>query len=164
MIPGNPYVDGLLWLTPYNAFVENAAPWDSSQPTVITYAFGAENTTYPVYDPESTVDQVTTTAWQSYEKAAIVSALAQWSAVANVTFSKVPISSDPTSIDLHFLITDEANTRAYFSGEKGVQAFTTLPFDYGPNYGIHDQPYSPDYSVFNDQGYGWTKDALNPGR
>ena len=157
--PSNIYMAPLLWLTPYNPF-----PVHGGQ-TVISYAFGAP-VTYVVNDPESTVNSVVATQWQSdstglWEQSAIKSALNAWANVANIAFQQ---TQDFGSATFHFIATDEAGMSAYFSGEKGVQAMSTLPFNYGPNYGVSpDKPYSPGYTIFNQQGYGWTADALKPG-
>src|SRR3954469_4047744 len=57
----------------------------------------------------------------------------------------------------------QSGMRDYFSGDKGVLAFSTLPNNYGPNYGLVENDYTPGYVVFNQEGYGWTSTGLVPG-
>jgi serralysin len=152
----NVYLDALLWLTPT---IPIQFPVNSAGQTVVTYAFGGPGS-YAVYDPESTVDKVTATAWQSYEQQATVEALQAWADVANISITP---AADFNSATWHLLTTNEAGMQAYFSGEKGVQAMSTLPNNYGPNYGEPEPNYTPGWSIFNTQGYGWTKAGLAPG-
>lgn len=151
----SPYMDALLWLTPTNPFL----PPNNAKQTVVTYAFGGPGT-YAVYDPESTVDRITATAWRSYEQQAAVKALQAWADVANIS---ITLATDFNSATWHLLTTNEAGMAAYFSGEKGVQAMSTLPNNYGPNYGEAEAHYTPGRSIFNTQGYGWTMAGLKPG-
>ncbi|GJE35493.1 M10 family metallopeptidase [Methylobacterium oxalidis] len=148
------YLDALLWLTPTNPF-----PVSRTGQTVVTYAFGGPGT-YAVYDPESTVDRITATAWQSYEQQATLKALQAWADVANISFKP---AADFNSATWHLLTTSEAGMQAYFSGAKGIQAMSTLPFNYGPNYGEPEPNYTPGWAIFNTQGYGWTTAGLKPG-
>jgi serralysin len=157
----NPYLDALLWLTPSNPFQDSTS--SGSRPTTITYAFGAADTDYKVYDPESDVDLVHTTAWQTYEQAAVMSGLPAWANVANISFSRLRDGIDSSRADLNVLITDEAGMRAYFSGERGIQAMATLANNYGPNYGEPEPNYTPGYAIFNNEGYAWTRSGLQPG-
>ncbi|WP_336490947.1 M10 family metallopeptidase [Methylobacterium nigriterrae] len=152
----NVYLDALLWLTPTRP---SFLPVNNAGQTVVTYAFGGPGTC-AVYDPESTVDRVTATAWQSYEQQAAVTALQAWADVANISIKPAQSFSSAT---WHLLTTNEAGMQAYFSGEKGVQAMSTLPNNYGPNYGEAEPNYTPGWSIFNTQGYGWTKAGLVPG-
>lgn len=150
----NVYLDALLWLTPTNPFPVNRAGQ-----TVVTYAFGSSGS-YAVYDPESSVDKVAATAWQSSEQQAASQALQAWADVANISIKP---AADFSSATWHLLTTNESGMRAYFSGEKGVQAMSTLPYNYGPNYGEPEPNYTPGWSIFNTEGYGWTKAGLVPG-
>jgi len=179
----NVYMDALLWLTPSNPYVDQFYPTPSDSPlgftdpsgaqrptnahvdpqtgtTMLTYAFGPASGSYPVYDAESTVDRVTATMWQPNEIAAARSAFDTWASVADIKFDLVNNFEVAT---YHLLVTNEAGMSAYFSGDKGVQAFTTLPNNYGPNYDVAEPYYSPGWSVFNQQGFGWTAKALKPG-
>ena len=161
----NVYLDALLWLTPYDPF-----PLNHSGQTVLTYAFGTPGT-YVVNDPESTVNSVVATQWQwdqsagLWEQSAAISALQAWANVANLAITPLAITPahDFGSATFKFLATNEAGMEFYFSGQKGIQAMSTLPFNYGPNYGVLGHDYSPGYTIFNQQGLGWTQAGLTPG-
>ena len=171
----NIYLQSLLWLTPIN-------PFGSATNTTITFAFG-DAKTYSINDPESTVDSLKATNWNTAltapttvvlpnndsiavpsgltaEQAAIYVALQTWTAPTNITL-KTATSFD--SATFKFLATDEAGMQGFWSGERGVLGFAELPNNYGPNYGIEDTSYSPGYAVFNQEGYGWTTNGLKPG-
>ncbi|MDI9846793.1 M10 family metallopeptidase C-terminal domain-containing protein [Rhodoblastus sp. 17X3] len=157
----NVYLNALLWLTPVNPFKIDPI----SGETILTYSFVGPGT-YAVFDPESTYDRVAATNWQTsasagfWEQNAIASAFQAWSNVANISFAQ---TTDPASANFHIAVTNEAGMSSYFSGEKGVQAFTTLPNNYGPNYGVFASNYTPGWSVFNQQGYAWTQSGVTPG-
>ena len=131
---GDIYLDSLLWLTPSNPF--NPSP---NGVTTITYAFGDPDT-YGVHDPESTVDSLDATQWTDAEKATALQALQSWADVANITIQQADTFGSAT---FKFLVTDEAGMRDYFSGDKGVLAFSTLPNNYGPNYRLVENDYTP---------------------
>ena len=151
---GNIYLDSLLWLTPSNPF--HPSP---EGVTTITYAFG-DPTTYGVHDPGSTVDSVAATQWTAAEKATALHALQSWADVANITIQPADTFDHAT---FKFLATNEAGMQEYFSGEKGVLGFSTLPNNYASNYGQVEDGYTPDYVVYNQEGYGWTSTGLKPG-
>jgi serralysin len=173
------YVKSLLWLTPSNPFGD----------TNLTFAFGSARGgtdpqgRYALYSPESTVDSLAATNWNTGigpqatsvrlpngdvietgglrgEQAAVLIALEAWTAFTDITLER---TTSFQNADLKFLVTNETGMRNYWSGEAGVLGFATLPNDYGPNYGITGQQYSPGYSVFNQNGYGWTNAGLQPG-
>ncbi|MCP8939821.1 M10 family metallopeptidase C-terminal domain-containing protein [Alsobacter sp. SYSU M60028] len=173
---GNIYLDSLLWLTPTN-------PWGTTASTPVSFAFGGPGD-YHIVDPEpGSQDTLTATAWSASrgpqgtswtlpngdvvalngvtgEQAAVLIALHAWIAPTNVNLSQ---TSDVANADFKFLVTDETHMRDYWSGTPGVMAFSELPYDYGPNYGVFEQGYTPGYAVFNQQGYGWTSTGLLPG-
>ena len=161
----------LLWLTPTNPFLS------PNGTTNITFAFG-DAPTYEINDPESTGHTLHSTAWNTSlvapasvtlpngdkiavpsgltgEQAAIYVALQTWIAPTNIHLS---VASSFDSATFKFVATDEAGMQQFWSGERGILGFSELPNDYGPNYGyygIGEQPYSPGYAVFNQEGYGW---------
>ncbi len=175
----NIYLESLLWLTPTNPFL------DPNGTTNVTFAFGGSDT-YIIHDPESMVDTLPSTSWNTSfvaptnvtlpngdrialpsgltgEQAAIYVALQTWVAPTNIHLSAAKSFDTAT---FKFLATDEAGMQQFWSGERGVLGFSELPNDYGPNYGYYapkQQPYSPGYAVFNQEGYGWTANALKPG-
>lgn len=175
----NIYLESLLWLTPTNPFVGS----DSSPRTALTFSFGDAGA-YVIYDPEpGSVDYLAATNWNSTvgpsaspvtlpngdkialgsltgEQAATFIALQAWIGFTNITLTQ---TTDFAHADFKFLVTDSAGMDAYWSGEKGVLAFSELPNNYGPNYGNFDPNYSPGYAVFNQDGYGWTTAGLAPG-
>ena len=175
----NIYLESLLWLTPTNPFVNS----DLSPRTALTFSFGDAGA-YVIYDPEpGSVDHLTATNWNSTvgpsaspvtlpngdkialgsltgEQAATFIALQAWIGFTNITLTQ---TTDFAHADFKFLVTDSAGMNAYWSGEKGVLAFSELPNNYGPNYGNFDPNYSPGYAVFNQDGYGWTTAGLAPG-
>ena len=82
--------------------------------------------------------------------------LEAWTSVANITLTNVT-TTDPDNATFTLLKTSETEVREYFSGERGVLAFSTLPFDYGPAYDLGPtEGYTPGIAVFNKDGYGWT--------
>ena len=176
---GNIYLDALLWLTPTN-------PFGSARSTTIDFSFGSEGD-YTLVDPESTVDLLEATEWNSSlgpessvallngdviaipngwtgEQAATYVALKTWANVANISLRYTP---DTLNADFKFLVTDEEGMQEFWSGETGVLGFAELPKDYGPNYGLPaSDGYAEDgagYAVFNQDGYGWTETGLMPG-
>ncbi|MDF3062845.1 MAG: hypothetical protein K0S06_2954 [Microvirga sp.] len=173
----NDYLQSLLWLTPSN-------PFGTAESTTISFAFGGARS-YTIDDPESTVDRLRATGWNTgsiasadtflpngdrvavaglpIEQAAVLVALAAWIAPTNLTLAP---AADFETATFKFLVTNEAGMREFWSGERGVLGFSELPNDYGPNYGYYgeeEQPYSPGYAVFNQEGYGWTSGGLTPG-
>ncbi|HEX2725657.1 MAG TPA: M10 family metallopeptidase [Beijerinckiaceae bacterium] len=146
----NVYIESLRWLTPSNPFQANPDP---TLPTTITYAFGGEGN-YTVNDPESSGTSIDALGWSASEREAAVKALLAWTSVANIRLSEVAAADGAT---FTLLKTSETEMREYFSGERGVLAFSTLPFDYGPAYGLGPTDgYTPGIAVFNQDGYGWT--------
>ena len=163
----NIYLQSLLWLTPDNPFAAGAS-------TSLSYSFGPAKW-YAINDPESSVDRLLATSWNAAllapatvplpngdtiavphgvnaEQAAVYVALQAWIGPTNVSLSQ---SKTFEAATFKFLVTDESDMRAFWSGERGVLGFSELPNDYGPNYGYYapgEQPYSPGYSVFNQDG------------
>ena len=132
---GNIYLDALLWLTPTN-------PFGSTRSTTIDFSFGSEGD-YTLVDPESTVDFLEATDWNSAlgpessitllngdviaipngwtgEQAATYVALKTWANVANISLR---YTSDTLNADFKFLVTDEENMQDFWSGETGVLGF-----------------------------------------
>jgi serralysin len=173
----NIYLESLLWLTPTNPFLN-----PDGTPKDITYVFGAPGN-YTIHDPESTVDKLQATTWNTTfaappavtlpngdsitgltgltaEQAAVYIALQTWIAPTNINLSAATSFESAT---FKFLVTNEVGMQRFWSGERGVLGFSELPNNYGPNYGIDDLSYSPGYAVFNQEGYGWTANGLKPG-
>jgi len=175
---GNIYLQSLLWLTPDNPFGAGAS-------TSVTYSFGRAQP-YTIHDPESSVDSLQATSWNTAlsaptslalpngdvvtipkglnaEQAAVYVALQAWIAPTNL---QLAASKTFDAATFKFLVTDESGMRDFWSGEHGVLGFAELPNDYGPNYGYYapgEQLYSPGVAVFNQDGTGWTAEGLKPG-
>ncbi len=176
---GNIYLNALLWLTPTN-------PFGTTNGTTIDFSFGSAGG-YTIYDPESSVDFLNATNWNSAlgpqgsvtllnadviaipngwagEQAATYVALKAWGNVANITLNYTP---DTQNADFKFLVTDGTGMQNFWSGERGVLGFSELPNDYGPNYGVPTsdgyKAHGAGYAVFNQDGYGWTSTGLLPG-
>jgi len=101
------------------------------------------------------------------EQAAIALALKMWANVANISVSEDPNAvADQNNHHFKFLATDSAGMASYFgNNSKSTLGFSTLPYDISQAYG---QPalgpkFDPTYAVYNQQGYGWTENGLQPG-